>query len=119
MCCCIESKKSQERKNKIIFINGLELVKKERNFSYLSEEHLDKLTLAFFEPENHSEIAKVVELEHIVLNDYNLNIGLYLASNTKTHLQLNDYIEEWKLGRSRLQENNTEFLKLLLGDEIE
>lgn len=115
----LRAKKSQERKNKIIFINGLELVKKERNFSYLSEEHLDKLTLAFFEPENHSEIAKVVELEHIVLNDYNLNIGLYLASNTKTHLQLNDYIEEWKLGRSRLQENNTEFLKLLLGDEIE
>ena len=45
--------KPKERKNKVLFINGVKEVTRERAFSFLSDKNLERLVAAYFEPENH------------------------------------------------------------------
>ena len=73
----INKKKSKERKNKIFFINGELEYEEGKNQNKLREEDIKRILLTFDEYQDEKRYAKVVSIEEIRENDYNLNIRRY------------------------------------------
>ncbi|KGD64909.1 N-6 DNA methylase [Alcanivorax nanhaiticus] len=106
--------KPPERKNKILFINGVEQVTRERAHSYLSNNDLSVLCEAYLSPEKHTGISALVELDTIEENLYNLSIPLYVQApgNDEVH-DTEHTVEAWKVGRLRLKNQTNELFDSL------
>ncbi|WP_445428009.1 type I restriction-modification system subunit M [Alishewanella sp. HL-SH05] len=114
--------KPAERKNKVLFINGVEHVTRERAHSRLSGDDLAVLCEAYFEPEKQSDIATLVPLDTIKQNLYNLSILLYVEANN--HEEVHDIehaIETWKANCVQLRKQNNKLFEGLaeLGYQID
>lgn len=70
--------KPNERKGKILFINGLNEVIEEKQTSYLSEKNIQNLFNLYKKYENIPKYSYVATMEEIKKNDYNLNVPLYV-----------------------------------------
>ncbi len=113
--------KPAERKNKILFVNGLEHVTRERSHSHLSDNDLTVLCEAYSEPENQSSITALVGIETIKENLYNLSIPLYVQAQNNDELHdIEHVVETWKVGRLRLKKHASELFKNLksIGYEV-
>lgn len=113
--------KPVERKNKILFINGVEHVTRERAHSRLSDDDLELLCEAYFKPDNQSDITSLVDLDTISENQYNLSIPLYVKA--KVSGEVNDIehaIESWKISRVQLKKQTNKLFNSLakLGYEV-
>ncbi|MGR5249903.1 type I restriction-modification system subunit M [Vibrio aestuarianus] len=114
--------KPVERKNKILFINGVEHVTRERAHSRLSDDDLDVLCEAYFTPEKQSDITALVDIETIKENLYNLSIPLYVqAQNNGEVHDIEHAIEEWKVSRVQLKKQTNKLFQSLaaLGYTVE
>lgn len=114
--------KSAERKNKILFINGVEQVTRERAHSRLSDNNLNVLAEAYFEPTKHSNITALVDIEEIRANQHNLSIPLYVQNGSGHEAQdIEHAIEAWKISRVKLKKQTIELFKSIseLGYELE
>ncbi|HBR5558980.1 TPA: N-6 DNA methylase, partial [Klebsiella pneumoniae] len=110
-----------ERKNKVLFINGVEYVTRERAHSRLSADNLAVLYEAYFSPENQEHITALVDFAVIKENLYNLSIPLYVqASNYTEEKDAEDALETWKINRIKLKKQcNNLFINLAkLGYEV-
>ena len=70
--------KSEERKGKILFIDGSNDFVKDGNKNKLREEDIEKIVKAFDAFEDVEKYAAVVDIETIKENDCNLNISRYV-----------------------------------------
>ena len=100
----LNSNKPAERKNKVLFINGVDHVTRERAHSRLSKDDLAVLCEAYFSPEKQGNITALVNIESIQENLYNLSIPLYVQAqnNVEVH-DIEDSIEAWKISRVQLK----------------
>lgn len=73
--------KPEERKGKILFINASREFRKHpkvRKLNQLAEEHIRKIVDAYREFKEIEGFSRVVTLDEIRKNDYNLNVSLYV-----------------------------------------
>ena len=106
--------KPVERKNKILFINGVEHVTRERAQSRLSDDDLDVLCEAYFKPDNQSDITALVDLDNIRDNQHNLSIPLYVkAKNGEEAHDIQHTIESWKVSRVQLKKQTNKLFQSL------
>ncbi len=73
--------KPAERKGKVLFINASQEYEKHpeiRKLNRLGKEHIRKIVDAFEKFEDIDGFARVVDLDEIKENDYNLNVTLYV-----------------------------------------
>lgn len=107
--------KSAERKTKILFINGVHEVTRERASSFLSHSNLEKLVAAYESPENHADIARMVDLKEIKENLYNLSIPLYVGAGKEEGetQDLESAIEDWKISRTLLKKQTNKLFESL------
>jgi len=73
--------KPEERKNKILFINASELYEQHpevRKLNRLGDEHINKIVEAYREFKEIEGFSRIVDMEEIKENDYNLNVTLYV-----------------------------------------
>ena len=113
--------KPKARKNKVLFINGVKEVTRERAFSFLSDHNLEKLEGAYFTPENHPDFARLVDLSEIRENSHNLSIPLYIHNVSSEETQsLESTIEAWQVGRVELKKQSKKLFSALseLGFEV-
>ena len=73
----INKKKSSERKNKVFFINSELEYQEGKNQNKLRAEDINKILSTFDDYQDIKRYAKVVSIEEIRENDYNLNIRRY------------------------------------------
>lgn len=73
----INKKKDVHRKSKVIFINGELDYQEGKNQNKLCDEDIEKILTSFDSYEDVKRYAKVVSLDEIRENDYNLNIRRY------------------------------------------
>lgn len=108
-------KKSKKRNNQILFINGVNEVTREKAYSFLSDKNLERIVGAFFHPDKHSDIARLVDLKEVKKNLHNLSIGLYVtAQNNKPSEQgLEISIKEWDMSRAFLKKQSSNMLAVL------
>ena len=114
--------KPAERKNKVLFINGVEHVTRERAHSRLSDDDLAVLCEAYFVPEKQSDITALVDIDTIKENLYNLSIPLYVqAQNNGEVHDIEHAIEAWKVSRVQLKKQTNRLFQSLaqLGYEVE
>ena len=71
-------RKEKGRRGKVLFINAVDEVTRERAQSFLTAEHIDKILGAYRNYEDVEGFAGVAGLEEIRGKDYNLNIPLYV-----------------------------------------
>jgi type I restriction enzyme M protein len=78
-------RKSHERKNQILFVDASRLFKRGRNQNTLETEHIEQILQLYRDYESVEGLAKVVQLNKIERNDWNLNIPRYIESPTETN----------------------------------
>lgn len=71
--------KPKVRRGKILFINAVNEVTRERAQSFLSDEHIERIVKAYAGFQDEPGLARVATLEEIRAKDGNLSIPLYVA----------------------------------------
>ena len=109
------TKKSTERKGKILFINAVDEVKKDKTISTLEDHHIDKIFEAYKEYKNIEGFAKVVSNEDILKNGATLNISQYVSrlevkDNTPKQ-SFEALYAEWEQNRNELHNALEQLLK--------
>ena len=109
------TKKPTERKGKILFINAVDEVKKDKTISTLEDHHIDKIFKAYKEYKNIEGFAKVVSNEDILNNGATLNISQYVSrlevkDNTPKQ-SFEELYAEWEQNRNELHNALEELLK--------
>lgn len=74
----VNKNKSEEKRNKVLFIDGSNDFIKDGNKNKLRDEDIEKIVKAFDEYKDVDKYATVVDLETIKENDFNLNISRYV-----------------------------------------
>lgn len=109
--------KRAEQKGKILFINAVNEVRNETANSYLTDEHIEKISYAYHGFEDIEGFAKVVDTEEIIKIDANLNISFYVSNvsnyrdEQSDEVSLKDLIRDWQDGSNNLKKSIIEILK--------
>ena len=109
------TKKPAERKGKILFINAVDEVKKEKTISTLESHHIEKIFKAYKDYRNIEGFAKVVSNEDILNNGATLNISQYVSrlevkDNTQKQ-SFEEFYAEWERNRTELHNALIQLLK--------
>ncbi|TVR19320.1 MAG: SAM-dependent DNA methyltransferase [Anaerolineaceae bacterium] len=98
--------KPAARRGRILFINALNEVTRERAFSYLTDAHMERITGAYHAFTDVEGFARVVTIEQALAQDANLNIPLYVRQqngNNSTEQSLPQVIAEWQKSSAELR----------------
>ena len=114
--------KPAERKGKVLFINGEQLFKRGRSQNTMEPEHAQEILAAYQNFKDVDGLARVVPLEDIAGNDFNLNIPLYVApAETGEQVTLADALADLEAAHARVLETRAaleaELAKLGLAPE--
>lgn len=72
------TEKEENKKNKILFIDGADQFQKGRNQNFFKQEHADYLLKIYEEFEDEENRSKIVSFEEVDKNEFNLNISKYV-----------------------------------------
>ena len=78
------TQKPKARRGKILFINAVNEVTRERAQSFLTDEHLQRVVRAYQEFKDEPGFTRVVPIEEIRAKDGNLSIPLYVGGETQS-----------------------------------
>lgn len=70
--------KSRERRGRVLFINAVDQVTRERGQSFLTDEHIEAILAAYRKPADVPGLTRVARLDEIRSNGASLNIPLYV-----------------------------------------
>ena len=100
--------KPAQRKGKILFINAVDEVRRDKTISMLEEKHIDKIFKAYKEYKDIPGFAKVVDNKDILENGATLNISQYVSrlevKDDAPRQTLEELLEEWQENRVELYE---------------
>ena len=106
------SAKPRLRRNKILFINAVNEVTRERSQSYLTDDHIAHIVQAYEQFANESGFASVAPIDEIRTKDYNLSIPLYVTPSDMTEVdRLNSNttlavaLDRWLVSRKSVAES--------------
>ena len=109
--------KKKDRREKIIFINAVNDVRRESAFSYLTDDHIAKIHKAFVGLKDIDGFAKVIPAASILANNGNLNIALYVSNvqqkNGNSDVHLKDIVLVWQEGSESLRNDMADLFKAL------
>ena len=110
--------KTLERQGKIVFVNGVHEVTRERATSFLAPANLSKLIAAYQQPEQHPDLARLVDLSEISDNAYNLSIPLYVRARSadtsaRDGQSLQSALADWQQSRSALKQQTAKLFESL------
>jgi type I restriction enzyme M protein len=112
--------KPAKRRGKVIFIDAVNEITRERSMSYLKPEHQERVANAYHDFKDVEGFAKVASLDDIRGNDGNLSIPLYVRgraiSDEKgeyTTNGLKEAVRAWEESSKQLQSTVNDLLKTL------
>jgi len=109
--------KPKARKGRILFINAVNEVTRERAQSFLTDNHIERIVAAYREFEDNPSFTRVATREAILAKDGNLSIPLYVdptrengtQSETETD-SLEQALNEWIQSRTEVAKALTQVL---------
>src|SRR5207253_2576647 len=91
--------KPKVRRGKVLFINAVDEVTRERSQSFLKADHLYRIVRAYRDFTDEAGFCRVATLDEIRSNHANLNIPLYVRSigtaNSNNGQTLSQAVTEW------------------------
>lgn len=104
--------KPKQRRNKILFINAVGEVTRERAQSYLTEKHIERIVNAYEQFRDEPGFTRVVSLEEIRKHDFSTNITLYITNTEhrrtamhKSEGSIDGAYSAWLTGAKNLRES--------------
>ena len=124
--------KPKARQGRILFINAVGEVTRERAQSFLTDEHIGRIVQTYEQFKDEPGFARVASLEEIRERDFNINIALYITNTAhrrtamrKSEGSLDDAFSAWLTGATELRESFSDVLgkaaskSLPSADEVE
>lgn len=115
------ARKARERRGKVLFINAVGEVTRERAQSFLTEEHIQRIVSAYRASGEEDGFARVVGLDEIRAQDGNLSISMYISTPAaeasvvmRTPASLPDTLAAWLSSATDARET----LAAALGDAL-
>ncbi|MDA3951631.1 MAG: class I SAM-dependent DNA methyltransferase [Spirochaeta sp.] len=111
--------KPQERRNKVLFINAVKEVTRERAQSFLTDDHIQHIVAAYQAFGDEDGFARVVSNDEIREKGNNLSIPLYVRTDntngdgTAVAVSLEQAIADWQAGSTALRESMDELFTVL------
>lgn len=89
--------KSSKMKDKILFINAVNEVVRKNGESKLEQQHIEKISKAFFEKKDIEHFCKVVDKQTVLDNGSNMTISLYAMPKIEREevLSLSESLSKW------------------------
>ena len=103
----LRNSRNYEHLSKVLFINAVDLVTRDKSVSYLSEEHQEEIISIYKLYNSKPGVASVDDVEDIAKNDWSLSIPLYvtkLRNEIDSKLSLKDSYEIWSSAGERNNE---------------
>ena len=123
MTACIvicRMNKPPERKGKVLFIDAVHEIVRERTQSYLTDKHIQKILHAYHAFQDIEGFARVVSKDEILANQANLNIPLYVRSigngskvDASEEMSLTHAITEWQESSLTMRASMSELFSML------
>jgi type I restriction enzyme M protein len=110
------TKKPKERKGKVLFIDAVNEVTRERGQSFLTPEHIERIATAYLDFAEIEGFSAVADIPAIVGNDNKLSIPLYVSrerSDNRT-LDLPTALAEWRTSSAQLRTAADELFELFV-----
>lgn len=107
--------KKPNQKNKILIVNAVNEVRQDKNMGYLEDAHIDKIFKAFSDYEDDEFFAKVVDIERIEKNNWNLAINQYVMPEKENAINFSftDSFSDWNKKGEELKKNMNELFSIL------
>jgi type I restriction enzyme M protein len=110
--------KKKDRREKILFINAVNEVRRESAFSFLTDEHIARIHKVFVEFKNVNGFAKVASIKDVLANHGNMAISLYAhplenGKHDAKEVTLPDLVKDWQKQSERLKKDLTEMISSL------
>ncbi|MEI6513726.1 MAG: N-6 DNA methylase, partial [bacterium] len=110
--------KPKERRNKILFINAVNEVTRERAQSFLTDDHIQHIVDAYQSFVDVDEFASVVNNAEILEKGGNLSIPLYVQAGNGNQegevVNLKQTIEDWLQSSAALRESMSDLLEVMV-----
>jgi type I restriction enzyme M protein len=108
----LNKNKKVERQNKILFINAINEVKKEKTMSYLDLQHIQKVERAYKENDDIKNFSKWVTIDEIQHKGWTLSLPFYvraendisIAPSDDLHDLTTSFKEEVEVSRKRFED---------------
>lgn len=117
LAACIlvfKKEKELEKKNKVLFIDGSEQIRIGRAQNFLEKKHVHQLFNWYTAYQDVESFVKVVDIEQIKENDFNLNIPLYIEKIIEDNLpSVEEAMTQLKSAWEESQKAEERFRKLL------
>ncbi|WP_161878786.1 type I restriction-modification system subunit M [Alkalibacterium sp. MB6] len=108
------SKHKSDNKTQFIDASGVDFYKKETNNNILTDKHIGKIMEMFDDKADVDYVAKSVDYDAIVENDYNLSVSSYVeAKDTREVIDINDLNAEIKKTVSKIDKLRTEIDEII------
>lgn len=114
--CVLVFKKQKEvhKKNKVLFIDGSDQIRVGRAQNFLEKEHVNQLFSWYNEYQDVENYVKVVDMQQIIENDFNLNIPLYIDKVIEDNLpSVEEAMQQLKQAWAASQKTEQKFKTLL------
>lgn len=109
--------KPKNRKNKVLFVNAVNEVARERAQSFLEDSHIQKIANTYHNFDIIDNFSQVVSKDEILSNNASLSIPLYVlnsgAENANVELQLEESLDVWLYSSDVLHKNMNKLFKIL------
>ena len=105
--------KPKERRGKILFINAVNEVTRERSQSFLTNSHIERIVKAYEQFKDAPGFAKVAPLGNVKKNDHSLKIDLYVTTpcanngnsgETEQQSEFSDVVATWSASRFQVRD---------------
>jgi type I restriction enzyme M protein len=78
--CVVICRTAKAQKGKILFLNAVNEVTRERTQSFLTDDHIERIVSAYQSFKDEGGFAKLASLEEVRANDHSLKIDLYVPT---------------------------------------
>lgn len=113
------TRKRAQQKRKVLLINAVNHVARERSQSYLGPQHIDAILNAYKNFADIEGFAKVVTQEEILTNETSLSIPLYISTMRETEVRnwesLEELVADWDVAARRTQLDAERLINVLRG----
>ena len=109
------NRKDESKKNKVIFINAIKEVTRKNAESYLEPAHITKILDAYHSSEDVSNFKRLVDVEEIEKNNFDLSIQKYVFINeiTTEVLTLENAKEKWLTSHNEMIQEYDNLLSMM------
>lgn len=114
--CILVFKKQKEKtkKKKVLFIDGSDQIRVGRAQNFMEKEHVNQLFSWYNDYNDVENYVKVVDMQQIIENDYNLNIPLYIDKIIEDNLpSVEEAMDQLKTAWQESQKAEEKFKNLL------